>query len=243
MSPAEAPSAPAVFLPWDTDFFGFRIGRANANQLTPASTQHLLAWSAAERLRCLYFFADPNCATTLSCAHDARFKFVDFRLEFSLDLQRIPAPPAPANIRPASAADLPALETLSRAAHTDTRFFKDSQFPADRAAELYAAWLRRDFREHRIFTLDTNAAPAGYITCQIDPATRLGRIGLIAVVPSDRGCGHGRRLLQGALAWFHSFGCTAVRVITQASNLPAQRLYQSAGFKTAEVAATFHRWF
>lgn len=243
MSPAEVPSAPAIFLPWDTDFFGFRIGRANAHRLTPASTQRLLAWSTAERLRCLYLFADPDCAATLSCAHDARFKFVDFRLEFALDLTRTPARPASGDLRSASAADLPAVEALSRAAHTDTRFFKDANFPADRAAELYAEWIRRDFREHRIFTLDTNAAPAGYVTCQIDPAARLARIGLIAVAPAARGSGHGRRLLQGALAWFHSSGCTEVRVVTQASNLAAQRLYQSAGFKTAEVAATFHRWF
>lgn len=243
MTPADAPPAPAVFLPWDTEFFGFRIGRVTPNRLTPAIVRELLAWSAAERLRCLYLFADPSCATTLSLAHEAGFRFIDFRLDFAIDLERVPAAPFPDDFRTADASDLPALESLSRSAHTDTRFFKDLNFPAARSAELYAEWIRRDLHTHRIFLLAADGAPVSYVTCQLDPAANTGRIGLIAVSAEARGHGCGRRLVRGALAWFKTSGCREVRVTTQASNLAAQRLYQSFGFKTAEATATYHRWF
>src|SRR5688572_28289769 len=97
MTPPDAPAAPAVFLPWDTEFFGFRIGRVTPNQLTADIVSALLAWSATEHIRCLYFFAAPHCATTLSLAHEAGFKFIDVRLDFALDLENANIPPSPSD--------------------------------------------------------------------------------------------------------------------------------------------------
>lgn len=248
MSAPDAPATPPTgLLPWDTDFFGFRIGRANVDRLTPALVQSLLSWSAAEQLRCLYLSADPSDGTTLSLAHKAGFQFVDVRLDFALGLSHPAVAPAAATpaaeVRIATAADLPACELLARTAHTDTRFFKDTRFPADRAAELYAEWIRRDFRLHRVLTSGAPGSPDSYVTCQLDPATREGRIGLIAVAPAARGRGCGGTLVRAALDFFQRSGCLSVRVATQASNLSAQRLYQAHGFRTAEASATFHRWF
>ena len=84
---------------------------------------------------------------------------------------------------------------------------------------------------------------AGYISCQVDAVTGTGRIGLIAVAELERGRGLGRILVSGALRWLGEAGCREVRVATQASNVPAQRLYQALGFRTAEASATYHRWF
>lgn len=245
MSRVEPLPPPAVFLPWDTEFFGFRIGRVTANRLTPDILRAVLSWSEVEQLRCLYLSADPDCSTTLTLAHEGRFKFVDIRLDLAIDLERSPPLPASACFRAISAEELPALETMSRMAHTDTRFFKDMGFPQARAAELYVEWIRRDYRVHRIFTVESThpTTLAGYVTCQIDVSSRAGRIGLIAVAENERGCGYGRALVQGALHWFRESGCREVKVATQASNVAAQRLYQSAGFKTAAVSATYHRWF
>ena len=237
-------ASPGLVLPWDSEFFGFRIGRLTLRRLTPETLQAALTWAAAEKLRCAYFLADADCPATLTLAHEGGFKFVDLRMDFATEL----APPddaaTVAGLRPATAADLPALEALSRLSHQDTRFSKDANFPATRAAELYAEWIRRDFREHHILVAPgANSGVAGYVTCQTDPAAALGRIGLIAVAGSEQRRGVGRILAAGALAHFRQAGCRHARVATQASNVPAQRLYQSLGFRTAETCATFHRWF
>lgn len=240
----ERPGPPGVVLPWDTEFFGFRIGRLNSRRLTSESLRSVLAWANAERLRCAYFFAEADSPDTLARAQEGGFKFVESRMELSVELAAPAATPTPAAFRPAVVADLPAIEALSRAAHHDTRFFKDANFPATRAADLYAEWIRRDFREHRIFVVPGAAAGiAGYITCQADAAPGVGRIGLVAVAEAERRRGLGRVLVAGALDWFHRTSCKEARVVTQAANVPAQRVYQSLGFRTAETCATFHRWF
>ena len=240
MNTPERGDAPGVILPWDSEFFGFRIGRVKASRLTPDTLRSVLAWAAAEKLRCAYFSADAECAETLALAHEGGFQFVDLRVDLATPVRAADALPAHAGFRPATTADLPALEAISRVAHRDTRFFKDAQFPAARAADLYAEWIQRDFRVHHVFTVPGNT---GYVTCQVDPATGTGRIGLIAVAESERGRGLGRSLVGGALRWLGESGCREVRVATQASNVTAQRLYQAHGFRTAEGSATFHRWF
>jgi ribosomal protein S18 acetylase RimI-like enzyme len=244
MAEAEPIEPPGTVLPWDSEFFGFRIGRLKSPRLTAGALRSTLAWAAAERLRCVYFFAEADCPVTLALAHEGGFRFVDVRMELSVKLTPQPGAATPAGLRPATAADLPAIEALSRVAHHDTRFFKDANFPADRAADLYAEWIRRDFRVHRIFVVPgVDAGIAGYITCQVDAIPDVGRIGLVAVAESERRRGLGRVLVAGALQWFQGAGCREARVVTQASNVPAQRVYQALGFRTAETCATFHRWF
>lgn len=244
MSEPDRSDVPGVLLPWDSEFFGFRIGRLNSRRLTPASLQQALTWAADQRLRCVYFLADASCADTLACAHEGRFKFIDVRVDFATDLAAKTGTPSETRLRPATTADLPALEKLSRTSHQDTRFFKDSNFPANRSADLYAEWIRRDFKLHRIFVAPgTGHGVAGYVTCHVDPAAGTGRISLIAVAEGERQRGLGRALVEGALQHFRQSGCKQTWVATQASNLPAQRLYQLLGFRTAETCATFHRWF
>lgn len=242
MSVPEPLASPGRVLAWDSDFFGFRIGRLHGHQLTADSARAALAWAESERLRCLYFSAAPEDPVTLEQAHAGGFKFVDLRVELSLPLAG-PTGGGPAAIRPAVAGDLGAVEALSRVAHHDTRFFKDPGFPRDRASDLYAAWIRRDFREHHLLVAEAAGTVAGYISCQTEGTPAIGRIGLVAVDASARRHGMGRALVAAALGWFHRQGCGEARVVTQASNVAAQRVYQALGFRTAETSATFHRWF
>lgn len=243
MSSPNCRDAPGALLPWDTEFFGFRIGRLESRRLAPATLAAALAWAADQQLRCLYFFADATCPTTLACAHQGGFKFVDVRMEFAAALSAPPGQPNP-RLRPATRTDLPALEQLARTAHHDTRFFKDTNFPANRSADLYAEWIRRDHRLHHLIVAPADASGiAGYVTCQIDTAAQTGRIGLIAVTEATRGRGLGRALVGEAMQHFRQNGCRQVVVTTQASNVPAQRLYQALGFRTSETSGTFHRWF
>jgi ribosomal protein S18 acetylase RimI-like enzyme len=241
-----AATEPAVFLPWDTDFFGIRIGRVQATRLTPDSLAAILRWNEANRIRCLYFSADGSCGETLALAHGAGFQFVDMRVDLSLRIEAAATSAgSSANTRTATPDDLPLLEAIARKAHTDTRFFKDHRFPVTRAEALYAAWIRRDLGQHHVLVATTEErpeTPLGYISCLVNAADKRGRIGLIAVSDSHQGRGLGRALVRAGLAWFRSAGCTQVDVATQAANIAAQRLYQSAGFRSHECSAWFHHW-
>lgn len=235
---------PGSLLEWDTAFFGFRVGRARAATLTEASLSELLQWAAAQQIRCLYFAANGQSGETLELAAQAGFQFVDIHLDLEYRLDRGCPAPEPGLIRAARPDDLPALQAIARLSHHDTRFFKDRGFPAGRAADLYAEWIRRDLQVHTMFVAHPpeTDAPVGYISCQVDPGSKEGRIGLIAVAARHSGRGLGGALVQSAVAWFFAQGCPVVKVATQASNIPAQRLYQAAGFRSVESTAWFHRW-
>jgi dTDP-4-amino-4,6-dideoxy-D-galactose acyltransferase len=243
-SPSPVP-APGSLLEWDTNFFGFRVGRARAATLTEASLAGLLQWAEVQQVRCLYFAADGQSPETLALAARGGFQFIDVRLDLGYPLGPARPAPEPGFIRPAQANDLPALQAIARVSHHDSRFFKDRGFPAGRGADLYAEWIRRDLAVHTTFVAHPPEAeaPVGYISCQVEPGSKEGRIGLLAVAARHSGRGTGGALVQAALAWFSAQGCPVVKVATQASNLPAQRLYQAAGFRTVESTAWFHRWF
>jgi len=197
-------------------------------------------------VRCLFFAAGGDCARTLDLAWQERFRLVDVRVDLELKLaDRLPGCSADGGIRLAQTEDLPVLEQLARESHRDTRFFKDPGFHQAGAAELYARWIQRDFRENRIFVAfrpATPGSPVGYLTVE-DSSPGNARIGLVAVEPRVRRGGVAKALVRHALRDLAGRGVEFVRVATQASNLPAVRLYEDAGFRLAETRLWFHRWF
>ena len=82
---------------------------------------------------------------------------------------------------------------------------------------------------------------AGYVSCHVDGAA--GEIGLFAVSEEARGRRLGRDLMDAACVWFAGHGVTRVTVVTQGTNVRAQRTYQRRGFLIGKVELWYHRWF
>ena len=243
----QAPSEePCRLLAWDTEHWGYPVASFPGRYLDEATVARALAWCRQRCVQCLFFAADGACARTLDLAWRERFRLVDVRLDLELKLaDRLPECSADVGIRPAQTDDLPALEQLARESHRDTRFFKDPGFNQASAAELYARWIRRDFRENRIFVAFLPIAPGspvGYLTVG-DSSPGNARIGLVAVEPRVRRGGVAKALVQHVLRELGDQGAGTVRVATQAFNLAAVRLYEDAGFRLAETRLWFHRWF
>src|SRR5688500_15242931 len=74
-------------LSWDSEFFGFPIGQFKTHQLNEDQLQQALAWAQENRLRCLYFQAHPDDATTVSLIEKQGFHLVDVRLILMYKLQ------------------------------------------------------------------------------------------------------------------------------------------------------------
>lgn len=248
MTGSPAGHEPCTLLPWDTEFWGFPVARLNGSTLAAAAMPKVNEWCAAHGVRCLYFLAAGSCPRTLGLAHEHGFRFVDVRVELSLAAaapRGSAATPGSAVVRPAAAADLPELRELAALSHHDTRFFKDDRFDAGRAADLYRQWIERDFARHTVLVSEAASDPgraSGYISCERDEAVGVGRIGLVAVAAEHHGCGHGTALLEAALQWFAAARLDTVRVVTQATNVAALRLYERCGFLTSAVNVWFHRW-
>jgi ribosomal protein S18 acetylase RimI-like enzyme len=228
-------------LPWDTAFFGINIARVYGDTLNTAQAAAIDTWCQSEHIACVYFLARSDDPATVRTAEAHGYSLVDVRVE--LENAALPNTPMPANVRPATAADLPALEPIARTSFTDSRFYADPHFPRHKCDALYVRWVQESVREFADITLiaEQEKQVAGFITCKIENGT--GNIGLAGVDARFRGKGLGNVLMQGAISWILGKGVSRLTVVTQARNIASQRLYQRHGFLTKKVGLYFHKWF
>ncbi|MFQ5576437.1 MAG: GNAT family N-acetyltransferase [Anaerolineae bacterium] len=242
-------SEPVQFLPWDTEFFGFKIGRVLPTRLDAGRLAAILALSAREGYRCLYFQADPDDDDTARLAEQGGFHLADVRivLEHPFDGRPAPAPRYPVSpdirLAPPRPQDTPALESLAVEIGHTSRFCFDRRFPPDACPRLYRAWLHKAInnRQDAVMVAYLAGQPVGLIACGAEEDT--GDIQLAGVRGDMRGQGVGTALVQGALDWFRAQGARRAEVVTQARNVPAQRLYQQMGFFTRRMTLYYHKWF
>lgn len=234
------------FLEWDSAFFGRRIARVVGTRLTNDSARSVCAWSEANAIECLYFLAASDDPIATRAAEDHGFRFVDVRLTLGRGVpsESLGVGSGPGSVRPFERGDLETLRACARQNHTDSRFYFDPKFPAPLCDALYETWIEKSCNGYAdaVLVAEAGGLPAGYVTCDLNSEGE-GQIGLVGVDPGHRGLGLGRALVGGALGWFAERGATRVRVVTQARNVGAQRLYEKSGFLVESVEIWYHRWF
>lgn len=233
--------------PWDSDFFGMRIGQIAGERATDAELAAAVAQAAGSAVDCLYFLADAGDVETIRAAEGNGFELMDVRLRLARDTAAGPSDrssAADAAIRQAREDDLPLLQALARVSHRNTRFSIDTRFAPGRADELYALWIERSVRGEladAVHVLEIDRAPRGYITLSAGSAGAV--IGLVAVDGAFQGRGHGDRLLRSGLQWALQKGLDRMSVVTQGRSASSIRFYERAGFTTTRVQFWYHRWF
>lgn len=133
-------------------------------------------------------------------------------------------------IRPATAADIPALCGLLA-----VLFTQEAEFSPD--AEAQARGLARiiaDPQTGAILVARREGEAIGMANVLYTVSTALGeRVALLedmVVAPAARGQGVGSGLLRAAIAHARSAGCRRVTLLTDAGNEAAQRFYAQHGF-------------
>lgn len=251
-------------LTWDSDHFGFAIARVDSPLTQPSA---VIPWCASNAIRCAYLTVGVGDQAGIAWAEKNSFGLFDVRMEFEISL--IGSGPAPTlgTATPTRGTttptrlfvhkDVPALVRESPALFTHSHFFVDERFPRNRVNRLYEMWMERSATaapNKTIVVSGPEAAPNGFVTCEIDWPTinpgngpgsnpPVGKIGLFGVSPRAQGKGIGASLLHDALTWFRSRQAQSVTVVTQGRAVAAQRCYQRAGFCTQSVSLTYHRWF
>lgn len=228
-------------LPWDSEFFGFPIGRISG-QGTADTVASALAQADGEGIRCLYYLVAADDVATLHDALHLGFKPYDIRLEFERELGPADAREADTLVREAEPADEPVLSQLAAETITATRFAVDAHFPQDRIPLLYAEWVRRGLTSGPARHVLLAEPAAGFLVCGLATEALVGSIELVGVASRFARRGIGRGLLHAAHTIMLESGCARARVVTQGRNIAAQRLYQSFGYKTRTVGWWLHRW-
>jgi len=234
------------YLEWDSSFFGRRIARLTVGRLDTRALKQLLEWCKSHAIECLYFLADADDAGTARLAEKHEFHFVDIRITLERALDDIHATGGevlPRGVRLCKAQDLPALRSIAKVSHRDSRFYNDFHFPTSVCDALYETWIEKSCNGYAtaVIVAELESQPVGYVSCHL--LQDKGQIGLFGIAPEARGQGLGKKLLEGSLRWFAENGVKNLTVITQGRNCTAQRLYQRGGFLTRSVQLWYHRWF
>lgn len=236
------------YLDWDSRFFGCRIGRLDSRAISgPGDLAAAAEWGTRESIDCVYLLVDSDRHDVIRAAEEQGCRLVDVRVTLQFALSNAPDPralPLGGRVRPARQEDSSALAAIARYSHRDSRFFADPCFPDARCEDLYDEWIRASVRGYAdaVMVAEFGGVPVGYITLHRNSSSGEGSIGLVAVAEEHRGRKLGAALLSAALSWFQSAGAPLVTVVTQGSNVSAQRLYQRSGFLTHSVAFWYHWW-
>lgn len=251
-------------LPWDCAFFGHTIARAELAYFGRAEMLEVMAWCDAEGVDLLYLLCPSDHGVGVRALQDQGFELVDVRVTLGRD--RIPCPvkggdtipsngdadeevvagaPPSGLVRVARPEDLVYLRPIAAQAHTDSRFYYDSRLRRAQADALFERWIEASCLEgfaDRVLVAELEGSAQAYITGSVSYEGQ-GEIGLVGVGEQARGRGLGSTLVETMSRWLLSQGAEGVRVVTQARNVAAQRLYQRCGFLTETVELWYHRWF
>ncbi len=228
-------------LKWDSQWFGFPIGRVDLPEVTASSARNVDTWAREKKLKCVYVLVE---STHHTMTLPIEYKEMGIRLEYDLDPHLLAAGPSD-DAYFMRRGELESVCSLARQLFNNTRFSQDPRFPPHLVRELYAEWTRRDSVTYSPGCLVVRGENdiTGFVTGHTNPTdpTR-GTIGLIGVAPSQHNNGIGTSLLDHICRVFCKKGIERVTVVTQESNLAACHLYKTGG-DTISKSVWYHRWY
>lgn len=240
MTRTQDASDPLEMLQWDSDFFGFPIGRVVGS----APTSDLLAAAVdsarSEGLRCLYLFVDGSGAADLA-PERLGFYFVDVQIDLARStepLEHTRHTPG-VEVRAGTPSDVQALEPALLALAKWSRFAADPHFGPERALQMYHTWVAKAATSpDALFSVAVgeDGEPFALVTCEMRQEPW---IGLLA--SAQPGAGAGNALVGAALDWARPRG-NRLNVRTQARNVTALRFYERLGFRAQRAQYIYHLW-
>ncbi|MDP3645814.1 MAG: GNAT family N-acetyltransferase [bacterium] len=236
-------NSPIELQDWDVSFFRKNIARLVPGILSERVMADALRECKKEKVDCLFARLESDVQKNVRIAEKNGFSLMSTRASYEAEFRDTRE--VDVAIRPALHSDLPTLKRMARVLSRESRFFRDPVFGVRKAERLYEAWVESLLSDHRlsghVMIAMAGQRAAGFVaTSKKGP---LVHIELIFVDEQFRGRSIGRGLLQACINTYVQSGPHRFVVATQGSNVPAQRLYQSFGFKITKMELDYHKWF
>jgi dTDP-4-amino-4,6-dideoxy-D-galactose acyltransferase len=212
------------YLPWDSEFFGFKVGRVNISDYFSVS-------SCGYRL--IYGFSSFE-------VNIKNGRLVDRKVTFCASVGE--KRDACLSIIPAYIVT-PKLYSLALQSGHYSRFKVDDTFPQGAFERMYSLWMERSINREiakDVLMYEENGEEIGFVTL----GEKNGRldIGLLAVDELHRSKGVGAKLIDAAVNAAKEWGYSEIQVVTQLDNSRACEFYEKCGFKKVSVEYIYHIW-
>ncbi len=219
-------------LDWDSDFFGYPVGKAINEEPEHFSIENL--GREAEEFRLVYLFSKTELPVSSKDLFLADRKVTLLRkTEMLTDNYEC--------IEPYYGKVTDRLLELALQSGIYSRFNTDRSFVNDEYRKLYTAWIENSVSRmiaREVFVYRRQGRLLGFITS----GTRAERadIGLVAVDSQSRGRGIGSLLVSYAVNEARTAGYDEIQVVTQLDNESAMNLYQKNGFCVIDMVYVYH---
>ncbi|MCL5247324.1 GNAT family N-acetyltransferase [Cellulophaga sp. 20_2_10] len=225
-----------IKLDWDSDFFGYTIGRVDVK--SPGAFDFPKFKKNAALYRLVYLFSDQKIESS-------KVQLVDTKLTFSKQLEH-------ANLDENSKVsiflkgkdDFKKIEKLALQSGKYSRFKIDLNFKKNEYELLYKKWIRNSIYEEKaieVAIFKDSQEILGFFTLE-KKSDSLCDISLVAVDQNARGKKIGTKLINFAISQGVKKGFKDIQVVTQLENLPAKNLYEKCGFKICKTEYIYHYW-
>ncbi len=225
-------------LPWDSDFFGLRIGRVDLQTAEDAIELTKQQENLKQQFDMLYIF-DPN---------NVGFSAEGVRLVDEKILYSKPCEPRKQFPEISFYKDAQPNNDLYRLALVSggySRFKLDERLPKGCYERLYTRWIenacpKNGTNKQILIYQDAQGTAKGMIT--IDHTGELGHIGLVAVDTDVQHQGIGGKIMSTLDGYLFERGIKTLEVPTQKANTDACRWYEKNGFTIQSVTPIYHWW-
>lgn len=231
----------AEHLPWDTEFFGFPVGRIVLPETAAEPVRLEETITQAGNVLTYVFLPAGNSATCETEKLRSALAGLGGKCRDLKTIYRKTMHPSceKHNAGTCAIQMSPALEELAYASGWCSRFATDERLtPFFRP--MYRIWLQRELARGKVFVRPNQNNPQGMTTVSIQNG--IGKIGLVAVNTNSCGHGIGTALLQDVDYWLMQQGVGTCEVVTQGMNLSARRLYEKSGFALHVQMEVWHVW-
>lgn len=225
-------------LEWDTDFFGFPIGRASLEGATVETLRAIEAEARDLGIMCLYGALDPGEGDAAYLVQTFGHRLVEVAIAFGRPAVPFSPKPTASTVRRGTPADLPRLEESIATLAPWSRFAADPRFGPDSAQRMFHAWVERaahDGKERMLLISEDDTGVTGLSTHVRTPVPRVDLMGVIT-----QGSGASWALMAGLVEW--AGGGPIEAGPCAARNIAPLRFLEHCGFSIVRTQYLFHRW-
>ncbi len=225
-------------LAWDSEFFGFPIGRVGLDGATPETLREIEVEARDLGIVCLYGSLGPVDGDTATLVQRFGYRLVEVAIAFGRPAVPFTAKPTASTVRRGSLADLPLLAEAIATLAPWSRFTADPRFGPQAAQRLFHAWVERaarDGQEHMLLISEDETGVTGLSTHVWTPVPRVDLMGVLT-----QGSGAAWALMAGLVEW--ADGRPVEAGPCAARNIAPLRFLEHCGFGIVRSQYLFHRW-
>lgn len=231
-----------IYLAWDSQFFGKKIGKLALFEENNLFLQDSLAKAYAEKYELIYVFTEKNRKISDEILQKFHGKLVDRKVIYTAKIGQLHTKnnkPIEEFLQEKASQELYDLAYISG---NYSRFKADKGFGIENFKHLYREWIDKSVSHEiakKVFVYSDKKI-GGMVTLSIKGNT--ATIGLIAVDETLQGHGIGVSLIDACVEYCKSEKIQTLDVSTQMDNAQACRFYEKYGFEIKEVINIYHFW-